>query len=555
MKLYGAVLGFALLAAGAIQAQDMDIQVELLGPLATQTSQKGDKISARVLTPDALRGDIVEGKVTEVKQGNKLKGQAVLNFTFETLNHGGEAVPLATQIRSFANSKGQQDVDEEGRVIKKKSNLGKAAGGTIGGAVLGGILGGAKGAAIGAAAGAATSIVLIQVAAEGPSVRFDAGSRVWLSAKSRSGPALASLSPNPPSAEAPPAAAEAPAEQPAPAQEVQAAPAQQEAPAPAEAPAAAQPNFKALKDDFIPGEKVLLYDDFTDMAADEAPPHWKVRGASLSLEEAGDMRQISVVQKSTLQPMITQFPKNFTLEATVQFDKSGRQGWWFYPDGSEDYVLEVWTEDRADSTQLRVYVRSKDEMLNDSEVAVDLSRPVKHDLWIQNGRLRFYLNGKKVVDVNQVELPPLKRALLEATPSDGSKFHYRLFRIGESTPDFSQTIASTGRYITHGIYFDTGSDQLKTESGAVLKQIAAGLQKNPNLKLRIEGHTDSVGNEASNLDLSKRRAEAVKAVLVSQFGVDAARLTSNGLGAGKPMDSNDTPQGRAQNRRVEFVKQ
>ena len=132
---------------------------------------------------------------------------------------------------------------------------------------------------------------------------------------------------------------------------------------------------------------------------------------------------------------------------------------------------------------------------------------------------------------------------------------YRSVRFAESTPDFSQVITSSGRYVSHGILFDTGSDRLKPESAPVIQAIARGIETNPNLKLLIEGHTDSAGNAAQNLDLSKRRAEAVKAVLVSQFKVETARLTTAGLGATKPIDSNDTPQGRSQNRRVEFVKQ
>ena len=128
-------------------------------------------------------------------------------------------------------------------------------------------------------------------------------------------------------------------------------------------------------------------------------------------------------------------------------------------------------------------------------------------------------------------------------------------RFAESTPDFSQVISASGRYVSHGILFDTGSDLLKPESAAVIQSIARGLETNPSLKALIEGHTDSVGNAAQNLDLSRRRAEAVKAVLASQFKVDASRLTTAGLGATKPIDSNDTPQGRSQNRRVEFVKQ
>jgi OmpA-OmpF porin, OOP family len=88
----------------------------------------------------------------------------------------------------------------------------------------------------------------------------------------------------------------------------------------------------------------------------------------------------------------------------------------------------------------------------------------------------------------------------------------------------------------------------------VLKAVAQGLEKNPNLKLEIDGFTDSTGDGAHNLDLSKRRADAVRSVLVSQFNVDGSRLTSSGFGPGKPVASNDTPDGRAQNRRVEFIK-
>src|SRR5581483_8883450 len=132
---------------------------------------------------------------------------------------------------------------------------------------------------------------------------------------------------------------------------------------------------------------------------------------------------------------------------------------------------------------------------------------------------------------------------------------YRMVRFAESAPDFSETILSSGRYVTHGILFDTGSDCLKPESAPVIQAVARGMETNPNLKLLIEGHTDSVGAAAKNLDLSKRRAEAVKSVLAGQFKIDASRLSTAGLGATKPIDNNDTPQGRSQNRRVEFVKQ
>jgi outer membrane protein OmpA-like peptidoglycan-associated protein len=212
---------------------------------------------------------------------------------------------------------------------------------------------------------------------------------------------------------------------------------------------------------------------------------------------------------------------------------------------------------RSDSLAVSVRQGLPDGRVEDlaaTTIPTKYDQPVKENIWIQNGRLRVYINGERVVDVNQVELPPLTGA--ELGPEYGeAKLGYRLVRFAESMPDFSKVITSTGRYVTYGILFDTDSDRLKPESAPVIKSIARGLETNPNLKLVIEGHTDSVGSADHNLDLSKRRAEAVKAVLVSQFKVDAARLTTAGLGATKPIGSNDTPQGRAQNRRVEFVRQ
>jgi outer membrane protein OmpA-like peptidoglycan-associated protein len=193
------------------------------------------------------------------------------------------------------------------------------------------------------------------------------------------------------------------------------------------------------------------------------------------------------------------------------------------------------------------------ENLGSGMIQANTSNPVQFGLWVQEGRLRAYLNGQRLVDVNQVSLPPITQ--VDAHVGGYRPNGIRQVRVAESTPDFSAMMASSGKYVTHGINFDTDSDRLKPESAAVLKQIVAGLQKNPALKLEIDGYTDSVGDAAHNLDLSKRRAGAVKSVLVMQFGIDAARLTSNGFGTAKPISSNDTADGRAQNRRVEFVKQ
>lgn len=123
-----------------------------------------------------------------------------------------------------------------------------------------------------------------------------------------------------------------------------------------------------------------------------------------------------------------------------------------------------------------------------------------------------------------------------------------------SAGDMAKSIAATGKIALYGIFFDTGKSVVKPESKPTLEQIAALLKSQPTLKLGVVGHTDNVGGAASNLSLSKRRADAVANALIEDYGVDAERLTPSGAGMGSPLGSNDSEVGRAKNRRVELVK-
>lgn len=115
-------------------------------------------------------------------------------------------------------------------------------------------------------------------------------------------------------------------------------------------------------------------------------------------------------------------------------------------------------------------------------------------------------------------------------------------------------IEKIGHVAVYGIHFDTGKATLQPDSDDTLKQVVALLQQNPDLKLRVEGHTDNQGNAAANQALSEKRAQAVVAWLVDH-GVDAGRLKAQGFGQGKPAADNSTEDGRAKNRRVELAKQ
>jgi outer membrane protein OmpA-like peptidoglycan-associated protein len=126
---------------------------------------------------------------------------------------------------------------------------------------------------------------------------------------------------------------------------------------------------------------------------------------------------------------------------------------------------------------------------------------------------------------------------------------------GAGEGEMERRLAEEKRVDVYGIYFGFNSDRIRKESEPILREIADILDRNPDWTLSINGHTDNVGGDAYNLDLSRRRSEAVHKALVERFGIAADRLTTGGHGASAPKDTNDTPEGRARNRRVELVRQ
>jgi len=136
-----------------------------------------------------------------------------------------------------------------------------------------------------------------------------------------------------------------------------------------------------------------------------------------------------------------------------------------------------------------------------------------------------------------------------------SPFHVTYVKITfPEKKEVEQQLAQTGRAEIYGIYFDFDKGTPRPESAPVLKEIAQALKDNPNWKLQIEGYTDNVGGDAYNLNLSDQRAQGVMASLVSGYGIASDRLTAKGFGATQPKTTNDTPEGRALNRRVELVR-
>ncbi len=326
----------------------------------------------------------------------------------------------------------------------------------------------------------------------------------------------------------------------------------------APAPGASSPAYDPAWD-FVPGERSIFYDDFSDFMPGGAPPHLKVRGPAVDVRNVADGKQLVVSKPGTLlTASLGSLPPNFTIETEVEFDDSPSRS---YRPGFRLQLGRLPSIVRSEITvQLNWVARTgtvkatAGPLLGTAPFRVTPGQKLSLSLWMQDGRVRIYVNNERLVDANQVQLAACDAAWLYFTEV-AAPLGVARFRVAESAPDFGLTIDSTGRYVSHGIHFDVDSDRLRPESMPVLKSIAAALASKPALQLRIEGHTDSTGDSAHNQDLSQRRADAVKGALVSQFSVDGGRLATAGQGSNVPLASNDTPDGRATNRRVEFVRQ
>jgi outer membrane protein OmpA-like peptidoglycan-associated protein len=161
-----------------------------------------------------------------------------------------------------------------------------------------------------------------------------------------------------------------------------------------------------------------------------------------------------------------------------------------------------------------------------------------------SGKLgRRFVNGVWQIDTTQLQVVRVAYVAQDSTSRAAAE------------KQMGEALAQHRKVVVYGIYFDFAKTDIKPESQPVLRELADLLHQNPTWTLAINGHTDSVGGPAYNLDLSNRRAVAVKNELVTKYDIAAARLTTAGFGASVPIESNATLEGRARNRRVELVRE
>lgn len=167
--------------------------------------------------------------------------------------------------------------------------------------------------------------------------------------------------------------------------------------------------------------------------------------------------------------------------------------------------------------------------------------------------IKVYVDNKKFLDLPNGLPSKTAYTLILATNMWGDGLYFTNFKVAELESKAIK-IDKDNKFVTNAIYFNVNSAVIKPESWPALKQ-AASVIKSVQGTIKIIGHTDSDGNDSDNLILSKKRAEAVKLFLIKNFDIEGSRLITDGEGEAKPVDNNSTAEGKANNRRVEFVLQ
>ncbi|MDD3772274.1 MAG: OmpA family protein, partial [Weeksellaceae bacterium] len=182
---------------------------------------------------------------------------------------------------------------------------------------------------------------------------------------------------------------------------------------------------------------------------------------------------------------------------------------------------------------------------------------VNHIAIARKGKaLQVFVNGREYFNQNNVFVSgvtyyPLFRAYQWY---ENAGMYITNLRVGANAPNAVKDFGVEGKFVTNAIYFDTASSKIKAESWATLNNAAQAIKGTDGI-IKIVGHTDSDGADDANLILSQKRAASVKNALVNEFGIDASRLITDGMGESQPITDNKTAVGKAQNRRVEFIKQ
>lgn len=352
---------------------------------------------------------------------------------------------------------------------------------------------------------------------------------------------------------------------------------------------AAEPVLKSFsKYDFIPGDSVLYYDAFEGEALAELPTGWNTSGS-------GEVATLDKYPGSWLHlhkpfTYLSSNQKEFGENYTVEFDLilQLKNNGWMYPEfkfalfatgeepngdnkflkESKKYAAVVATiypaEFKNSRARINSYLETRDYFKGDNksyeELEKSYGKPVHIAIQVQKERFRMWIDETKMFDVPKA-IPAgtiMNQLLFEVEHTNYAENQYGVYisniKVATGKPDTRHKLIEEGKFSTTGILFDFQSAVIKPESFAVVKEIAGVLKENVSVKIKVLGHTSSDGDDNANMELSKKRAAAVKEMLVNEFSIDASRIETEGKGETQPVADNKTKEGKILNRRVEFIK-
>ncbi|WP_314003196.1 OmpA family protein [Xanthocytophaga flava] len=327
------------------------------------------------------------------------------------------------------------------------------------------------------------------------------------------------------------------------------------------------------KFDFVPGDKVITFEDFSRVGADDdLPEGWNTNGSSEIVTLNNYPGKWMALKGGSYSAFLPEFITNIPENATIEFDMilTESDGGIFFQIFNEELKRRQieWTDYRKDGIsidlygdwiQMESYIPNQPTFQSNTDHSIksifeeNVKKNIKVSIWRQKERLRMYLNDRKVMDIARTFNGSNAYNTIQFVKRTENDVYIRNIRVAVGNPDIRAKLAA-GKFSTNGILFDVNEDKIKPESYGVLKQIAEALKSDPSLKVKIIGHTDSDGDASRNTELSKRRATSVKTALSKEFGIEDARMTTDGKGATEPVNPNTTAEGKANNRRVEFIK-
>jgi len=314
--------------------------------------------------------------------------------------------------------------------------------------------------------------------------------------------------------------------------------------------------------DFVPGDKILFEDNFAEDQDGEFPSHWELKSGQAVLNKMGGDKAFMLTDGNyaRVHPRM-KTDKYLTDPFTIKYDYYYVPG--AYPvivmlkgyDKTEGFDRESplnigYTEAGFSGTWGHVELNK----IYPTELAEGFANKWHHvAIALKNHQLKVYVDQYRVLVIpdTKEEYTSIEFASIGAEKEPIIFRNIRLASGGNMNMIGKKFTDS--KIITHGINFDYNKATIRPESMGTLNMIVGVLKDNPEIKFEVGGHTDSDGADAYNLKLSQQRAEAVREQLI-KMGVDASRLTAKGYGETKPMADNNTPDGKANNRRVEFVK-